>query len=425
MIKSIKLTNFKNFREAELACGPLTLLIGANASGKSNVRDAFRFLHGIGRGYTLSEIISEKFGPGSELVWAGIRGGAQGIAYRQADTFALEVEAADVLDDDDTPCVYRIEVAPVHNGGRSRVVAESLYFGQAQVFATEPIANAPDTLGVRVLGKVVNDQPLLLTRQPALTQFVRPYFSTLTQELRDWQLLEKFEMIRLKFIELLGRMRFLEQDPKMMCQAASTNQEILGDRGEHLASVLQAICANPQRKAVLLSWIHSLTPMDIADLEFILYPDGNKVTFKLIEADGQLTSPDSASGGTLRFLAILAALFGPQTHHLFFFEELENGIHPTRQHLLLELLEKQARRNRTQVIATTHSPQLLRLVSPETLNYTSLIYRLENQPNGCIQRLQQLPEQALQVIHKNDLANLYESGWFEHIVSFLEAEKIV
>ena len=40
MIKRLTLSRFKNFKEATLICGSLTLLIGTNASGKSNVRDA-------------------------------------------------------------------------------------------------------------------------------------------------------------------------------------------------------------------------------------------------------------------------------------------------------------------------------------------------------------------------------------------------
>ena len=42
MIKSLHLKRFKNFQDATLTLGPLTILIGANASGKSNIRDAFR-----------------------------------------------------------------------------------------------------------------------------------------------------------------------------------------------------------------------------------------------------------------------------------------------------------------------------------------------------------------------------------------------
>lgn len=74
MFKKLTLKNFKNFKDAELTLGPFTVIVGANATGKSNIREAFRFLHGIGRGYNLSEIFGEKLQGGSPI-WSGIRGG--------------------------------------------------------------------------------------------------------------------------------------------------------------------------------------------------------------------------------------------------------------------------------------------------------------------------------------------------------------
>ena len=47
MLTSLRLVDFKNFRDETLRMGPLTVIVGANASGKSNLRDAFRLLHGI------------------------------------------------------------------------------------------------------------------------------------------------------------------------------------------------------------------------------------------------------------------------------------------------------------------------------------------------------------------------------------------
>jgi hypothetical protein len=91
MIDHLKLTNFKNFQEAGVGLGPFTVLIGANASGKSNIRDAFRFLHGIGRGYSLPEILGEKY-VGGERVWDGVRGGTREVAYSGSDSFGLRVD---------------------------------------------------------------------------------------------------------------------------------------------------------------------------------------------------------------------------------------------------------------------------------------------------------------------------------------------
>src|SRR5215216_5060788 len=112
MITKLRLERFKNFQSAELALGPLTLLIGTNASGKSNLRDAFRFLHGIGRGYTLAEILGEKYSEGGERIWRGIRGGAQEVAFCSAETFAIEAMFTIIPPNKASEATYFIEVAP-------------------------------------------------------------------------------------------------------------------------------------------------------------------------------------------------------------------------------------------------------------------------------------------------------------------------
>src|SRR5262245_12287978 len=92
LLKELVLENFKSFESAKLELGPFSLLLGTNASGKSNLREAFRFLHGIGRGYTLPEIIGEKWIEGGVRVWNGIRGGGYEIGFLNAEEFLLSVD---------------------------------------------------------------------------------------------------------------------------------------------------------------------------------------------------------------------------------------------------------------------------------------------------------------------------------------------
>ncbi|HEX5718080.1 MAG TPA: AAA family ATPase [Thermoanaerobaculia bacterium] len=76
MLKRIRLTDFKSFVDEEVELAPLTLLVGANASGKSNLLDAIRFLHGISSDLTIAEVLNgeERSRPDA---WLGIRGRAQ------------------------------------------------------------------------------------------------------------------------------------------------------------------------------------------------------------------------------------------------------------------------------------------------------------------------------------------------------------
>ena len=108
MITSLRLLDFKNFADESLRIGPFTVVVGANASGKSNIRDAFRFLHGIGRGYTLAEIIGGKYGADGRVEWRPIRGAANEIIRFGRPAFALEIG----LTLGSKEATYSIEVSP-------------------------------------------------------------------------------------------------------------------------------------------------------------------------------------------------------------------------------------------------------------------------------------------------------------------------
>ncbi len=57
MLKSFTIKNFKSFREATLPLAPLTLLIGANASGKSNAIEAMQLLSWLTSGNALNDLL--------------------------------------------------------------------------------------------------------------------------------------------------------------------------------------------------------------------------------------------------------------------------------------------------------------------------------------------------------------------------------
>ena len=106
MITSVRLINFKNFADETLKLGPFTVIVGANASGKSNIRDAFRFLHGIGRGYALSEITGGKIGVGGQLEWEPIRGAPNSIA-RLTEHLAVSESSFGIHVDSQSDCEKR------------------------------------------------------------------------------------------------------------------------------------------------------------------------------------------------------------------------------------------------------------------------------------------------------------------------------
>lgn len=421
MITKIKLTNFKNLKEAEINFGPVSILVGTNATGKSNVRDALRFLHGIARGYTLAEIIGEKYGEGGQLQWSGIRGGTRETCFYGERTFSVGVEfkqerAAPFYS---TPYGYEIEVSCGVNGAAPRVVKERLHCYGTAIYYSEPGADAPEQRDPMHLmarlqpgGNWRKKGPKLLciSNQPLLTQVI---------ELAARQkAVGKIKSAVEAALEELESIRFIDFSPELMRRPSIPGQLVLSDRGDNLSSVLQAICEKPELKQALSQWIRELTPMDVVDFEFV--PDAaGKILVYLVEEGQRKTSANSASDGTLRFLGMLAALLGPKPARFYFLEEIDNGIHPARLALLMDLLDNRSKGKGIQIVATTHSPQVLRLIKEENLKFATLAYRLKGNPEGRLKPLTEIPH-LLEVIKNKDIARLHESSWMENTMEFSE-----
>ena len=182
--------------------------------------------------------------------------------------------------------------------------------------------------------------------------------------------------------KVLANMRFLDFVPDRMREPGFPGSK-LGDSGQNLAVALEEIHIDPERKKILTSWAQELTPMDVSGFDFPRDPSG-RVHLQIRETNGRRVSAYSASDGTLRFLGMLAALLTPNPADLYFFEEIDNGIHPNRLWLLLELIERQTAKNGVQVITTTHSPDVLNLINDQTFESTSIVYRDEDSADAII-----------------------------------------
>lgn len=216
--------------------------------------------------------------------------------------------------------------------------------------------------------------------------------------------------------EALAGIRFLELAPDQMRKPSFPGQNVLGDSGENLSAVLLEMCQDSARKAILIDWIQELTPMDIVDFEFPLDPSG-LVHLVLKERSGIAVSALSASDGTLRFLTLLVVLLGTHPAKFYFFEEIEAGIHPSRLRLLMDLIERQTANNSIQVIATTHSPDLLQMISDSTFDHTSVVYRPRDTDHAIIRPVAELPN-APRLRAEQGLGPLHASGWMEDVLFF-------
>ncbi len=409
MITSIRLVNFKNFADETLRVGPFTVIVGANASGKSNIRDAFRFLCGIGTGFTLAEIIGGK----SRSDWEPIRGAANEIIRFGQEMFSIEVEMKlDYESLRSEKAHYMIEVGPdERKPGEFQIKKEKLKVESETIYIAQS-----DGEKLRVRGAWDSEQKeiLLESNQAVLRQLIE-YLQVKT--------ISKQEPVNLRSMMgwvnfILSDIHFPELSPDRMREPSLPGSGVLGDFGENLPTVLEEICTDPKRQEILTSWVHELTPMDVQRFEFPRDPSG-RIHLILCEANGRKVSAYSASDGTLRFLAMLATLLVQYPEGLHFFEDINTGIHPARQWLLLELIEKQVAKGTVQIITTTHAPDLLTFVNDSTFENMSIVCQLENSHDAIIRQVADLPN-ARELRKSQGLGRLHESGWMENALYFTE-----
>ena len=405
MITSVRMVNFKNFADETLKVGPFTVIVGANASGKSNIRDAFRFLHGIGRGYYLPENLGGLYGPGGQLEWAGIRGAMNEIIRLGQQALAFEVEAKL----EGSHFCYSLEVDYGYSEDSTFLVkSEGLKIDQRLLFTCY---REGQDLFVDI-GDPEN--PAYLRRHTA------PYLCDAMPTYRPLGEPTPIENPAAGLKDAFAHMRFLDLIPDLIREPSIPGATMLGDRGQNLPSVLESICSDPSVGRNLMSWLQELTPMDVKDFDFPRDPSG-RVHLHIVERNGRKVSAYSASDGTLRFLCILAALLGPNEGGLYFFEEVDTGIHPNRLWLLLDLIEHQTANSGVQVITTTHSPALLAWMNDTTFEHTSVVYRDEYwadsviRPIGGLYNLRELRKSVT-------LGELHTEGWLEHAMKVSEGE---
>lgn len=418
MLRSLRLTRFKSFEEATLPFGPLTLLVGTNASGKSNVRDALRFLFGCAQGYSITEVAEGKWGDGGVRLWQGVRGGLKELSWRGSTSFQVEAE---LEIEDSPPLRYTLLVSLSSEPGESaRVSAEALYAGGSRVFDTKPTnasleqeGPAPFLVCVGAGGEAAGEGP---------PKRYDPTRTALTQVAEDLSVDAGSREVAARARQHLRGIRFLDLEPEAMREPVHPSFHDLGDRGENLSAVLQHIYRDGLGRTVLLEWLRALTPLDVVDLEFLEDLRG-RILVQLVEENGDRISAASASDGTLRFLALVATLLDSSHGWINFYEEIDSGIHPTRLHLLIDLFE---RRQQFQVLprqflATSHNPLLLRFLSEETRNDALLIYRLAGAASSQAVRILDIPGLREALSHE-DLGRLYSIGFLEDAVELLAAE---
>lgn len=313
----LRLENWKNFRKVDVVLPRRVLLVGANASGKSNLLDAFRFLHDlaadIGGGF--QEAVNRK------------RGGVSRIRSLAARRYPdVVVEATVGTDEEPSLWKYRLAFGQ-DNQRRPQITHESVRNKEVLIFERPDPEDKLDRMRLT---------------QTFLEQIARN---------RDFREVADF----FRSIQYLHVVPQLMRDPDR--SVGQINDPYGGDFLERVARV------NEKTRKAWLKRIGEALKVAVPMLEEIEFIRGEKGAphlrgkYRHWRPQGTWQDEKQFSDGTLRLIGLLWSVLegsGP-----LLLEEPELSLHAEAVRHLPALFHRASSRTGRQVIFSTHSDTLL------------------------------------------------------------------
>jgi predicted ATPase len=427
MLTKIEIDGFKSFADFSLDIPPFLAIVGPNASGKSNLFDAIQLLRRLA-GSSLFDAMTAARGEMGELFRRKGDGSSVGemrlaaevlLEPRVADQFGSSVEV--------THTRFRYEITLTEREDRD---------GLLRPYVTSESATpilARDDDWAKAASKTFKNVHLRYKRTASLLETTGPGSShaifRIAQDARQGRKRElpanaaeatvlssitaasEFPLLYALRRELES-WRFLQLDPAALRQPSTLQQRAdqLETNGANLGRVLRRIEQRTQDEtgsgldeisAALAGIVKGTKAIEVSENaardEWEVY---------VSTRDEGRISARVASDGTLRLLALLAALYDPDFRGLICFEEPENGIFPQRLRGLVDHLRDLVTRPQDNLVAepqdassesssvdplvqlmvSSHSPLLLFAVPAAELVVFDWVSRVDGQ-SGVVSRI--------------------------------------
>lgn len=418
MLTSYTIENFKSYEKAILPLSTVTFLIGANGSGKSNALEALRFIGWLGQGKRLDDIERE---------------------FSKADS-SIRGKTCDLFHYDQTSFKMHFLTS-----------SEKKYSLQLGIQYITPTARNVEPFLVNAFEQLIEEGrsiPLYMTisdpqehsdeitiqydnfarggKKPHIPCSNRQavFYQLLSESRFDSQKSKKEIPAAANFLrEQFGNIIFLDPNPTQMRQYVhKSGDRRISENGSNVSAVLHSICKDPELQKKLLEFIRSLPEQDIKDITFEETSFG--YVMLALEESFNASHPVPAtllSDGTLRVLAIAAALLGAPRNALVVIEEIDNGIHPSRAKHLVNQMYSIAKSRGIQLLLTTHNPALMNAIPSKELGNVLCCFRDIKKGNSNVIQLRQHPR-FIDLATRGPLGEIVVSDFFESVIKDTTSE---
>ncbi|MBI4560730.1 MAG: AAA family ATPase [Candidatus Rokubacteria bacterium] len=367
MLTRLKVQNYKSLRDIDIGLNPLTVFVGPNNAGKSNILDCLNFL---------KELAETSGGPAVES-----RGGFRDIVWNGDLKRSIQIEldaVVSIAGDSKEVFNYQLGLSggPTHFTLEREILQRVWTMGTggwipdwvARKLKSKAVAGRPGERITEVLLTKLEDNQVQISIEGEVELAYLRYGNQLSllQIPVLFQFPEKYRPIT-SFVREINGWAFYEFVPQKMREPNTARRELKVNReGENISAVIHSLQSEfGERFEEIADLLKSGIP-EVRRL-FTRLTEQGKTYVSLEEKGLSLSIPAWAiSEGTLRLLAHLAIVSSPEAPTLACFEEPENCIHPHLLELVVDVLKSSSKR--MQVLITTHSPYLLNLVrNPESL----------------------------------------------------------
>jgi len=408
MLTEFTLANFKSYKTSRLPLGALTVLIGANAAGKSNAIEALRFLSWLAQGQKLTTI--QYAVNNADRI---IRGRVDDLSYQGESNFTIGCHL-DLTEWNQLDITLNVRDGELH-------ISKERIIGLTEKMPLYDLDQPSQGIGTDVAVSYNNfkpgpnkprvtcsDQMAIFVQLDTPARFDEKYVTSqkvIPETVREYQ-------------RVLQNILFLDPVPAKMREYSFKSDKRLQEDGTNLSSVLFRLWHNqPDNQKTILNLIQSLPEQAIEGLDFIFGPR-DEVMVRLVETFGNKPRHCEAallSDGTLRVLAITAAMLSATEGSLVVIEEIDNGVHPNRAKHLLTCIRDIAERRHLRVLLSTHNPALMDALPDEALGDVVFCYRDPQAGDSRLIRLGDMYDYP-RLISQGPLGQLVTAGVVDRFV---------
>lgn len=372
-IKYIHIKNFKSFGEQIINLENLTILLGANASGKSNTVSIIRFVNNIilyglddaisllgGINYAINATVGKNESMYLKFIldlhdeeWIRIVNQKEGkglwleevvsefeiIPYKRGMGYKIGAERLEIKyttcgitnekekkECEETTGRYTIVYEKNGNKVKSRILDETLYDEEELKYG----------MGAEFISDIVNEEG----------------------KERKELILNKLDFMMPPMFNANSFIKIYDFDPRLMKASSSiTSKRRLEEDGSNIANVLQLILRSKSKKKKLLNLLCDSLPF-IEQIDVQNNVD-KSVSYRIKEKYNNKTFySDFLSDGTVNMLALIIALYFEGESGIIIIEEPERNLHPQLMSKIVEMAKEVSKEK--QIIITTHNPELVK-----------------------------------------------------------------